>query len=413
MKINSTLVKIIVSLVILVIPLSVFSSTSYKGKIVYNDKAQSPLSGVEVMLKDFDGNVIYSKITNEFGEYEFENVVESEYILDANSNIQYGIVNFADLFLIARYLRGDVKLEGLSYLACDVDGSGEVDWNDYWHFIIDWFVMGKEFNVDNFIFQPRIVNLNNIENKNSTRDVAANAGDGSGGFNPGEADNPINVILDYANSISALNNDLIRIPVYYNGEGSINSFALIFKLSTDIFVENITSELNGINFNVNGRNLRVAWFNNEVETLNVNEPLFYVNARVDNNTPISKHFAFDPESHVVDSDGEVIVNARVSMPFIEKSDDQQYELSDVYPNPVREKAKIEYYLPEDSKVVLSVYSMSGRKVLDLVNEHQTSGSYIVDIDVSGSDFVSGMYIYRLSTTGESKYAISKMLLVNK
>ncbi len=64
-----------------------------------------------------------------------------------------------------------------------------------------------------------------------------------------------------------------------------------------------------------------------------------------------------------------------------------------YPNPFNPNTNITYLIPTDTKVTLSVYSITGELVKELVNDFQNAGSYTVSFDAG--NLASGMYIYRL------------------
>lgn len=71
----------------------------------------------------------------------------------------------------------------------------------------------------------------------------------------------------------------------------------------------------------------------------------------------------------------------------------KFELAQNYPNPFNPTTKINYSVPFDSKVTISVYSITGELVMELVNDFVAAGSYSVDFN--GSNLASGMYIYRM------------------
>jgi len=68
-----------------------------------------------------------------------------------------------------------------------------------------------------------------------------------------------------------------------------------------------------------------------------------------------------------------------------------------YPNPFNPTTTIQYYLPEKSDVVLTVFNISGCKVETLVNQSQTSGRYFVKWDASR--YPSGVYFYKIQADG--------------
>lgn len=84
-----------------------------------------------------------------------------------------------------------------------------------------------------------------------------------------------------------------------------------------------------------------------------------------------------------------------------------YSLRQNYPNPFNPMTVIGFNLPEDSRVKLTVYDISGRLVATVIDGYRQAGSHEVNFD--GSRLASGMYIYRL-TAGDWS-ANGKMVLL--
>jgi hypothetical protein len=84
-----------------------------------------------------------------------------------------------------------------------------------------------------------------------------------------------------------------------------------------------------------------------------------------------------------------------------------YNLSQNYPNPFNPSTRIEYSLIEATRVRLSVYNSLGQEVLNLVDEHQAAGKYLVDFNAT--NLPSGIYFYRLQS--DKFTAVKKMLLI--
>jgi hypothetical protein len=87
------------------------------------------------------------------------------------------------------------------------------------------------------------------------------------------------------------------------------------------------------------------------------------------------------------------------------------DISQNYPNPSNPKCKIDYQLPEVSKVSIRVYDMTGREVVTLVNEVKDKGYYTAEFD--GTNLASGVYFYRIITDGADQNFSKtvKMILV--
>jgi hypothetical protein len=86
---------------------------------------------------------------------------------------------------------------------------------------------------------------------------------------------------------------------------------------------------------------------------------------------------------------------------------KEYSLKQNYPNPFNPTTKIKYSIPEESKVVLSVFNILGQKVTQLVNEVQPAGYYSVDFDAS--KLTSGIYLYKIEAKNYNY--VRKMILI--
>ena len=75
-----------------------------------------------------------------------------------------------------------------------------------------------------------------------------------------------------------------------------------------------------------------------------------------------------------------------------------YELSQNSPNPFNPETWLTYELPSQTRVVMTVYSLSGQKVRTLVDEDHTQGRYSVSWDGKddfGGAVASGVYLCRM------------------
>jgi hypothetical protein len=71
----------------------------------------------------------------------------------------------------------------------------------------------------------------------------------------------------------------------------------------------------------------------------------------------------------------------------------KYALEQNYPNPFNPSTTIQYALPFESKVNISVYNLLGQKVTDLVSGVKNAGYH--NIQWNASNLASGIYIYRI------------------
>lgn len=85
-----------------------------------------------------------------------------------------------------------------------------------------------------------------------------------------------------------------------------------------------------------------------------------------------------------------------------------FSLFQNYPNPFNPETRIKYQLPKNSIVKLSVFDITGRIVVELVNNSQNAGSY--EIYFNASDLASGLYFYKLET---NEFMETKKMIVIK
>lgn len=84
-----------------------------------------------------------------------------------------------------------------------------------------------------------------------------------------------------------------------------------------------------------------------------------------------------------------------------------FKLMQNYPNPFNPVTKINFDVPKQSKVMLTVFDVLGREIKTIVNADLTAGSYSYDFDAG--NLSSGVYFYKLSADNFS--AVKKMVLL--
>ncbi|HRE11817.1 MAG TPA: T9SS type A sorting domain-containing protein [Ignavibacteria bacterium] len=84
-----------------------------------------------------------------------------------------------------------------------------------------------------------------------------------------------------------------------------------------------------------------------------------------------------------------------------------YKLNQNFPNPFNPKTNIDFDIPKESVVKLTVYNSQGEVVARLVNQQLSAGSYRVDWNAE--IFSSGIYFYTISAG--KYYEAKKMVLI--
>ncbi|MCH7772161.1 MAG: T9SS type A sorting domain-containing protein [Bacteroidetes bacterium] len=106
---------------------------------------------------------------------------------------------------------------------------------------------------------------------------------------------------------------------------------------------------------------------------------------------------------------------------MEASDDKtiptEFILSQNYPNPFNPSTTIEFSVPVNSNVKLTIYNLLGQEVSTLVSEELSAGNYSViwnGTDTNGLQVSSGVYLYKMKANGYNGTPFSqtkKMILL--
>jgi len=92
---------------------------------------------------------------------------------------------------------------------------------------------------------------------------------------------------------------------------------------------------------------------------------------------------------------------------------QAFRLLQNYPNPFNPSTTIEYQIPEEGRVEITIFSLNGQLLKKFENTHASAGDYKViwdGKDAGGQTVASGFYIYRVSY---SNSIITKKMLFLK
>lgn len=143
------------------------------------------------------------------------------------------------------------------------------------------------------------------------------------------------------------------------------------------------------------------------------EKIAFVNGHGNSNSP--KYYSFtDSKIKVtgtalyrlkqIDIDGTYeysdVVEANLGAP-------NKIELNQNYPNPFNPTTSIQFNLPQESEVKLSVFNVLGEEVAELLNNKISAGYH--SISFNGSELNSGIYFYKLESSNFTQ--IRKMMLV--
>lgn len=111
---------------------------------------------------------------------------------------------------------------------------------------------------------------------------------------------------------------------------------------------------------------------------------------------------------IVGDDGVILKSAvPIGIKTIGTAIPDIFSLSQNYPNPFNPTTNIEFSIPKNGLVRLSVFDITGKEVANLVNQVLSAGNYRVNFNASS--LASGTYFYRLQS--ETYVNTKKMILI--
>jgi hypothetical protein len=185
-------------------------------------------------------------------------------------------------------------------------------------------------------------------------------------------------------------NEVMRLPISLLNTKGVRSFYAEVALGTNVVFKSVKTSLPDgwqIASNVENGVLKIA--------------MAGINTLVDGNLAVIELSMKNKES-IVSIQGSVKMNDELDatmQPVQLREIPTNFSLSQNYPNPFNPTTNINYSIPSDATVKLSVYNSLGQVVKTLVNVQQKAGYYSIRWDganESGSKVASGMYIYRIT-----------------
>lgn len=88
----------------------------------------------------------------------------------------------------------------------------------------------------------------------------------------------------------------------------------------------------------------------------------------------------------------------------------EYMLMQNYPNPFNPSTQVNYSIPKEGVIKLTVFNVLGQLVTTLVDDYQKAGNYSIRFDTSNLNCSSGIYFYRLES---KEFTTSRKMLLLK
>jgi hypothetical protein len=100
------------------------------GVVSYPNARQTPLEGINLVLKNSSGTVVGSATTDATGNYSFQELQNGEYTISPATFKTWGGVTASDVLLFKKHIANISYLQGIFLASGDVNGSGSLTASD-------------------------------------------------------------------------------------------------------------------------------------------------------------------------------------------------------------------------------------------------------------------------------------------
>ena len=395
---------VLLAVLIVLFQFGLKAQNSITGVVSYHNDAATPLESVKVNLCNLNGDVMETQFTNEGGKYVFNDLYGQDYLIRSEFDAPIGFnIDLDDILMLLDYLYGNINLEPIQLLAADVDGNGQVNFEDVIMIINTYYLMQQTYPVGEWVFTEDLVS---VGGKDSGNTGGSGSGDINGVYSPDKNGVSISGLNYSSEVISKKSNELIHYKASLdNVKTNIGSYYLIMHYDEAIVnIESISSPIDGMRYIITDNEIRIIWVDENLEGVYFDQlsELFTLNMRLngDNNTNTNNLFTIDPRSSIVDIDGNPLNGLYISFPTLNIIEPMEVEVSN-YPNPCINHTYIEFNLPEGGAVSLVLTDARGQMVKSVItNEYYQAGSFIERIDME--DLKPGFYLYNLVFIGSEK-----------
>jgi hypothetical protein len=396
-----------------VAPLSNFTVS---GTVTYDNTDATPLAGVTVSLYvNGDMNSAPETATTDAtGAYSITDLPNGTHVIMASSSAAWGGVNSTDALLVSQHFAGTATLAGLKLEAGDVNNSSTVNNTDALKIVRRFAGLESSFTKPDWLFNASSVTVTGADATADFMGIAT--GDVNGSYVPAGALPKTNIDLRSEDIMQVNPKDEFELPIKAASDMSLGAISLQFTYPIDQVELTEVKGVEGLVYNDVDGKVKVAWaaMNGKEMNVKADNAVLVLKFKPTENFVAGNKFNLElvGENEISTFAGNVIEKAGLSAASVESFVPKAFALEQNYPNPFNPSTVIEYALPENAKVTLTVYNVLGQEVARVLDQEQEAGVYKVNWNASG--LASGVYIYNIKVESPSKnYTDSKRMMLLK
>ncbi len=384
------------------------------GTVSYNVSALA-IVGATVNLMD-GATLVGTATTDDSGAYTIADVSAGSYDVVVTKTNNWGGSLSSDALETQLSVTGDTTAlsTDLQKLAANVvDVAGGIETDDALA-ILNASVGLKAFDVNDWMFEATTIT---VGTQNVSQDVSGIcAGDARSDYNPMGLAKAANISVNSDEILNIKKESEFELPISIAELAEVGSFT--FKLKYDVnkieFLGVSSSNGGMLVSNVVEDVISIAWVNLDSKDVKVKDGSALVNLKF----RATEMFSKSDEVSLELLDGAELtdklaknLSAGINIPVVAIGIPDVFALRQNYPNPFNPSTTIQYDLPENGKVTLTVYNSLGQRVGTLVNTKQVAGAY--EVNFNASNLASGVYLYRVTVEGSKNFVMTKKMILMK
>ena len=402
------------------------TNCALSGTLKYNNAAFDLLAGMTVTANG------KSAVVQPSGAYTIIGVTSGPQTVTVapSSNYFVGSVNSTDAGAANFYGTAPVAIANVKYLAGDVNNDLAINAADALA-IQKFFVLDLPFAKSPWVFwnaigttttnpTPLTVQVagTSVVNFNILGMVS---GDFNSSLNPLAAKSAsVKVQLTYGETRKIGANQEVELPLRAASSMELGAVSLLLNIPSDLVtVKDVYMKGSNekLSFNVKGNELRIGW--NSLTPVNVETAadllvikLKTTSAFTDGKT-IKLKLVADSRNELANGSFKAFADAILNTDALTSINEKAGSIAlSGYPNPFSDNTTLSYTVPVDANVTVQIYNLLGVVVKNLVNEHQSAGTYTVKLDAN--KMPQGTYTAILRINDNNKIVERSIkLVVNK
>ncbi|MBL7967501.1 MAG: T9SS type A sorting domain-containing protein [Prolixibacteraceae bacterium] len=415
--------------------------STVSGKLTYNNTSQTPMSGVTLTLTP--GGL--TCITGVNGDYVFQGLCPGNYTIAVTNNQKpVGGVNSTDAGGANYWSTHWGAIQHVNFLAGDVTGDKFIAADDALAIQNQWVNEVPANPLWSYWKRGETIlsNDNPYEVGSSTKPWPSNisitvngdvenfdiyalcTGDFNGSYNSNSLKSTAqSIVLNSNSSLNVSAKQEFELPVRAGYTMEVGAVSMILqvpsKMVTVLDVKVIGSNT-PVSWSVKGDELRIGWNSLTPVKVNENSSLLTLKLRTTDAFTYGEYFdlvlAVNPANELADGkfntiDGAVLLSAKIGNGLVgvnPELNNSGLSLNN-YPNPFKNSTTVDYTIPFDGKVILSLYNQIGQLVNTMVDSNQSAGKYTVKVD--GTRLIPGVYVAKLLLNNQKETKVCTVKLV--